>query len=581
MAIAGFLSEFPSVTAEEWESAIRSSVTGSDYAAKLIWHPEEGLGVRPYYRAEDIADFPFLKASPGEFPYVRGARATGDWRIREEIDAADPERANRLAMEAVAAGAEEISFCGVGSPSQADVALMLVNLDGIPVRFSGLSQKSALNVAEQLRARTHSSKVSADIDPLADIAFSAELLGSPGPDWKMFTISAEEYEEKGLGASEQIAFALSAAVEYLDAMLQGGVSIGRACGALGFSFATGPQFFLEIAKLRAFRLVWAEVVESFGGNHENAKAVIYGRTANWNETIYDPQNNVLRATTATISAVLGGVDSFSVAPFDACYRLPDEASRRLARNLQLILKGEAGLARVADALGGAYLIEVLTNAIASKAWKLFQELEAAGGYRKAQDDGVIASIAERRAGDRDRQAAHRRLVLTGTNQFANAREKAPEGVGSCRQSGRERVASSFEEIRLRTERAAANGRLRRILLAQFGDAKMRSARAQFAADFLACAGLSADTRRFENAQAVAESDADLIVLCSSDAEYAEFAEAVMPGLEGRGRRVPVVVAGNPADADRLKDLGIAEFIHLRSDAVETLKRLQHLMGIED
>jgi len=110
---------------------------------------------------------------------------------------------------------------------------------------------------------------------------------------------------------------------------------------------------------------------------------------------------------------------------------------------------------------------------------------------------------------------------------------------------------------------------------------MRSARAQFAADFLACAGLSADTRRFENAQAVAESDADLIVLCSSDAEYAEFAEAVMPGLEGRGRRVPVVVAGNPADADRLKDLGIAEFIHLRSDAVETLKRLQHLMGIED
>jgi methylmalonyl-CoA mutase len=581
MASAGFLSEFPPVTTEEWESAIRSNVTGPDYAAKLIWHPEEGLGVRPYYRAEDIADFSFLNAAPGEFPYVRGARAAGGWRIREEIDAADPASASRSAMEAIAAGAEEISFCGVCNASQADVALMLGNLDGVPIRLSGLSQQSALKAAELFRGRPHSSQVSGDVDPLAEIAFSTELLSNSGPDWRVFTVCAEKYGEQGLSAIEQIAFALSAAVEYLDAMLDRGVSIGRACDAVGFSFATGPQFFVEIAKLRAFRLVWAKVVESFGGNHQNAKAAIYGRTTHWNETIYDPHNNVLRATTAAMSAVLGGVESFSVAPFDVCYRQPDEASRRLARNVQVVLKREAGFARVADALGGAYLIEVLTNTIASKAWKLFQELEAAGGHRKAQDDGVIASVLERRVEDRDRQAAYRRLVLTGTNQFANPREKASDGDGSFQPIGRERVASSFEEIRLRTERAAASGRMPKVLLAEFGDAKMRGARAQFAADFLACAGLSGNVREVGNPLEVAEADADLIVLCSSDAEYAQFAGALMPALKRNGSRVAVVVAGNPADADVLKAVGIADFIHLRSNAVETLTRLQRLLGIGD
>jgi methylmalonyl-CoA mutase len=581
MASADFLSEFLPVTAEEWESTIRSNVAGPDYAAKLIWHPEEGLGLRPYYRSEDIADFSFLKAAPGEFPYVRGARVTGDWRIREEIDAADPVTANRSAIEAVAAGAEEISFCSVCSASQADVALMLSNLDGIPVRFSGLSQESARNAAEQLRARPHSSEISADIDPLADPSFSAELLSTSPSDWRMFAVSAERYEESGLGAIEQIAFALSAAVEYLDAMLERGVDIGRACGALGFSFATGPQLFVEIAKLRAFRLVWSEVVESFGGNHENAKAAIYGRTAQWNETIFDPHNNILRATTAAISAVLGGVESFSVAPFDECYRESDEASRRLARNVQLILKREAGFARVADALGGTYLIEVITNALAQKAWKLFQEVEAAGGYRRAENDGVIESLIKRRAGDRDRLTAHRRLVLTGTNQFANLLEKSPDGIDSFRPNGSDRVASSFEEIRFRTERSTANGRLPKVLLAEFGDAKMRSARAQFAADFLACAGLSASVRRFENALEVAEVDVDLIVLCSSDAEYLQFVEALMPELKEHGNRALVVIAGNPADAERLKVLGVAEFIHLRSNAVETLTRLQQMLEIGD
>ncbi len=167
----------------------------------------------------------------------------------------------------------------------------------------------------------------------------------------------------------------------------------------------GPEFFIQIAKLRAFRLVWAKAVESFGGAEETARTSIHGCTARWNATLYDPQVNILRATTEALSAVLGGADSISISPFDDWFRHPDESSRRLARNTQIIFKQEAFLSRVSDPVGGSYLIEALTNSIAARAWKLFQELESAGGYRKAVDTGLIASVLEKRLQSRDEAVA--------------------------------------------------------------------------------------------------------------------------------------------------------------------------------
>jgi|KBSSwiStaDraftv2_1062776.scaffolds.fasta_scaffold16741_1 methylmalonyl-CoA mutase len=581
MASTGFLSAFPPVPTEEWDSAIRASVAGRDYPAKLIWHPEEGLAVRPYYRAEDIRDLGFLESAPGEFPYVRGAHATGDWRIREEIEAANPEEANRLAIEAIAAGTGEIAFCGARIESPSDVALMVANLSGVPVRFHGMSHQSTRMAADWFSALQKGGEVSADVDPLAHPEFSAELLCASMPGLRMFTISAENYEEKGFGAIEQIAFTLSAAVEFLDSMLERGVSIPRATGGLCFSFAIGPGFFVEIAKLRAFRLAWARVVESFKGDALDAKATIYARTAHWNETVYDPHVNILRTTMEAMSAILGGAESLSVNPFDNCYRRPDEASRRLARNVQLILKREACLARVADPLGGAYVIEAMTNTIAIQAWKLFQEIEAAGGYHKTKADGVIQTALDRRAAERDKSASHRRLVLTGTSHFANPSEKALSPIDiHCVDRG-ERVARSFEEMRFRTERKAISGNLPKIVLAEFGDAKMRGARAQFTADFLACVGLPAQIRCVESPIDLTATDADLIVLCSSDSEYLPFAEALMLMLKKDGPGPIVAVAGSPDNREELESLGIAEFIHLRSDAIEVLTRLQRKLGIED
>jgi len=580
MASTSFLSEFPPASTADWERAIRETVTEPEYAAKLIWRPEELLALKPYYTAEDLREIDFLTSAPGEFPYVRGSRAEGAWRVREEIKVSNPEGGNRTALDAVGAGAEEISFSNAVIASQAELSLLLANLDEIPVRFQGLDLESAPTIATWLGTVRSGSCVSADLDPLADLDLSAQVCRRlPGS--RLLTLSADNYEERGLGAIEQIALLLSASVEFLEGMLERGLDIAQATKGLGFSFSAGPKFIVEIAKLRAFRLVWAKVVESFGGDTECAKAVIFARTTHWNETVYDSHVNVLRATTEAISAILGGADSVAVAPFVECYRRPDESTRRLARNVQLILKRESEFTRVVDPLGGAYAVEALTSTIATKAWKMFQEFETAGGYRKVKADATIESLADRRTAERDVLTRSRRLVLTGTNRFANPGERALNQLEGDQSDRRPRVASGFEQIRFRTERAELAGKLPRVLLAEFGDPKMRGLRAQFAADFLACAGLSGRSRYVKNPAEVIQEEAELIVLCSADPEYLPFAVELMPLLSQVHSSAEVVIAGRPENVEQLKRLGIDDFIYLGCDAVKVLEKIQLKLRIED
>ena len=582
MATESFLSEFPPISTEQWEHIIRENVKGAEYASKLIWHPEEGLAVKPYYRADDLAGLHFPDAAPGDFPYVRTARLTGDWRIREELDIADPVEANRAACSAVAAGAEEIAFHRTRLEGPSDLAILLANLHEIPLHFAGVSQACARLLIERLRTRPHETSISADLDPLAELDRSAEIVRDAPAGFRPFVIHADEFQEHASGAIEEVGFALSAAVDFIAEMRARGLDIDRITASLSFSFAMGPDFFVQIAKLRAFRLVWAKAVESFGGTHPATKLPIHARTAHWNKTIYDSHVNILRATTEVISAVLGGADSISCAPFDECYKQPDENSRRLARNTQIVLKQEAMLSRVADPLGGSYLVEALTNSIASKSWKLFQELEAAGGYQKTGATGVIASVLDRQTRSREQAVDSRRRALTGTNRFADASERASDRVDRLRIDSRPRAAQAFEALRLRTERFIHHADNKpRILLAEIGDARVRSVRSQFAADFLACAGLPTSIQKFEQAEQIADSDADVIVLCTSDAEYLPIAEKLLSVLRVRGDRPSVVIAGNPETAEQLRNLGVACFIHLRSNAIEVLTALQQSIGIKD
>jgi len=576
------LEEFAPVSTAEWEAAIARDLKGADYAKRLIWRSEEGLAVKPYYRAEDLKDLAYLDAEPGASPYRRGTRATGDWLIREEIEAEDAETANREACAAVAGGAEGIAFSGVLVESDADLSVLLRNLEEIPIHFERADEKLVRLLSERLGAARSVARVSTGCDALANVGFAAEVIGKAPDGFVPFTVRGDRFEEAGATAAEEIGFSLAAGVDFLGAMQERDVETGRAAAALEFSFAIGANYFFQIAKLRALRMAWARAAESYGGSRSEGRAQIAARTSRWNKTLYDPHVNILRATTEAMAAVLGGADSVTVASFDACYRRPDEASRRLARNTQLLLKHEAEMARVADAAGGSYFVEAITDFLAREGWKIMQGIEAQGGYRQALADGAIEAALERSMAAREKAVTLRRRIFVGTNQFANPAEQALSRCEAGRICETRRGTRTYEELRLRTERhPAAGGVTPRVLLAEFGDVKMRAARSHFAANFFACVGFETVTRRFRKAAEIATAEGELIVLCSADTEYAAIVAELMPKMKAVRRSTPVIVAGNPEDAGVLAGAGIADFVHVRSNPVEVLTKWQERLGIKN
>ena len=544
------LEEFPPVSTEQWDEVVRKDLKGAAPKTKL------------YYRAEDLRGLEYLESAPGEFPYTRGTRENNAWQIRAVVhDAA-------AAQAALDAGAEEICFV-LGEQNIDEV------LDALPqcaVHFEAGDR--APELLEALARRPVSSG-SVDYEPQSDFDHAARLIRAVRtPQFKPVTIRGHRFSEAAATIVQELGFALAEGVEMIAQLTDRRLSPADAAQALAFSFAIGSDYFMEIAKLRAARTLWARAVESFQpASAEAAKMTIYARTSHWTKTIYDPYVNVLRTTTEAMAAAIGGADSLQVEAFDATYREPGESASRLARNTQLILKEESWLDRSVDAAGGSYYLEVLTDSLAREAWKLLQQIEAAGGFLRYSESGALErDIAKSRA-DREAGVATRRTAILGTNQYPNLAERMLPQIE--RPDPAPRAARIFEEIRLRTERFAAHtGRTPRFLLLEAGDVKMRKARSGFIANFFGCAGFE-----IQIADALT-GDPDAIVLCSSDPEYAALAPRVIQELRDAGKATPVIVAGNPADSiEQLKQVGVADFVHLRSNAAEALRAWQDRLGV--
>jgi methylmalonyl-CoA mutase len=367
----------------------------------------------------------------------------------------------------------------------------------------------------------------------------------PAPD----AIRADLLHESGAHAIQELGYALAAGAERREA---------NSASAIEFVFAAGSNYFFEIAKLRAARLLWEQVDAAFG---QPCALRITVRTSQRNKSVYDRYTNLLRATTEALSAVIGGCDKLTVDPFGF--------DPHTALNLQRILREESHLDVVADPAAGSYYIESLTEALARAAWKLFQQVEAEGGYARAQASGSIAKAIEESRLAREKAVSSRRRTLVGVNNYPNVKEKtpeftAPEALGI-------RMAEPFERIRERTARhAAETGRYPRVLLLKRGDLKMRMARANFCLNFFGCAGFDI----IESGE-INGSDADLIVLCSSDPEYLALAQEVCAQV-----KAPLIVAGYPKDQiEALKAVGVQGFVHIQSDAVQTLTEWQDRLGM--
>ena len=244
------------------------------------------------------------------------------------------------------------------------------------------------------------------------------------PLFRTISINASNFINAGADIVQELAFAISMGSEYLTQLTQRGISCATVNSKIKFSFGTGSNYFTEIAKLRAARLLWSVVTNGFTPcNSSNIKMDIHCVTSKWNKTVYDPYVNLLRTQTEAMSAILGGTDSLTVEPFDTVFRHPDEFSERIARNQQLILNEEAYFDKVADPAAGSYYIENLTSLIAENAWKLFVELEEKGGFLACLKSGVIQSKLSESSKKRGSDLATRKTILLGTNQYPNTLEK--------------------------------------------------------------------------------------------------------------------------------------------------------------
>ena len=603
--------EFPEVSTEKWEEVITADLKGADYERKLVWRTGEGFNVRPYYRAENLADIAHLGVEAGEFPYVRGVRRDNRWCIHQTVEVACPATANAEALRLLDAGVDSLEFRMTRELTAAELDTLLagIHLTAIELTLSGV--KGAAH-AELLLDKVEREGIAKDelrlnfcIDPLGSLALNGAFCSGNGEKCferiaqivrrveeykhiRVVTVSGNLFSDSGSTIVEELAFTLAAGHDYLVRLMEAGLSADQVARRLRFSFSVTSNYFMEMAKFRAARMLWANIVDSYKPECPcSAKMFVHAVTSAWNQSVYDPYVNMLRGTTEAMSASIAGVHSLEVRPFDDAYATPDEFSKRIARNVELLLKHEAHFDQVVDPAGGSYYIENLTQSIAAEAWKLFLEVEEKGGYTEAFKAGFIVERVDASAAAKDKNIATRRQIILGANQFPNftevADEKlAAEAVERKRPEGNVlkpyRGAMAFEKMRLETDRS---GKTPKAFMLTCGSLAMARARAQFSCNFFACAGIRVQDNTFfksveEGVEAALASKAEIVVVCASDDDYAEAAPKVKELLAGRAI---LVVAGAPACTPELEAQGITNFINVKSNVLETLKSYLRELGI--
>ncbi len=607
--------EFQAPTTQEWLDKIEVDLKGADFQKRLVWRTNEGFNVQPFYRREDLANLKTPDALPGEFPFVRGNKKdSNEWYVRQNIVVNDPKEANAKALDILNKGVDSIGFrLGHAELSAEYIETLLkdIRLDIVEVSYRAC-QRHALQLADLLVAYFEKQGYDKEkivgglgFDPIERMLMKGKdttmlLPNMPTlveklkdyPNLRCVMVHSDLLNNSGAYIVQEMGYALAWGNEYLQQLVDAGVDVDLAASKIKFYMGISENYFMEIAKFRACRLLWAQIVKQYEPKDDNsAKMIINASTSTYNQTVFDSYVNLLRSQTEAMSAALGGVHSMVVTPFDVTYEKPTDFSERIARNQQLLIKEESHFDRIVDPSAGSYYIEHLTDALAQEAWKIFLKVEEEGGFLEAVKKGTVQDDINATNVKRHGDAAKRKEFILGTNQFPNFNEKSegkqPLTVDcSCTHTGDadvpglkiSRLASDFEDLRLATEKAA---KVPTAFMLTIGNLAMRQARAQFSCNFLACAGYKViDNLGFktveEGVDAALEAKADIVVICSSDDEYAEYAIPAFKYLNGRAM---FVVAGAPACMDDLKAAGIENFIHVRCNVLETLKEYNAKLGI--
>lgn len=620
--------DFPAVSTSEWMEKITVDLKGADFEKRLVWRTNEGFNVNPFYREEDINNLKTIEALPGEFPYVRGTKKDNEWYTRQDIDVVDFKVANAKALDVLNKGVNSLGFhINSNDVNAENIKTLLKDIrpEAVELNFSTCN-KASLELVKILAdyykacgADLMECYGSINFDPFkpltkkgkacdnwAENASEMVKAAMTLPRFRVLAVNAHRLSDGGSYVFQELGYALANANQLLSKLVEGGLDAGLVAKKIKFNFGIGGNYFMEIAKFRAARWLWALIVESYKPICKNdcphkaadgicrcaSKIYAHAQTSVYNKTIFDAHVNLLRTQTESMSAAIAGVNSITVRPFDETYQASDDMSERIARNQQLLLKEECHFDKVTDVSSGSYYIETLTASIADQAWKLFLEIDEQG-YYEALKAGKVQAAVLASATARSKALATRREDLLGTNQFPNFNETAASKIKldacscGCGEHGAKgeyatlptaRLAEEFEELRLATEKASKRPKA---FMLTIGSLAMRLARSQFSCNFFGCAGYEVvDNLGFDTVEAgvkaARDAKADIIVLCSSDDEYETLAPAAFELVKGKEQ---FVVAGAPKCSDDLKALGIEHFVNVKSNVLETLKGFNKTFGI--
>ncbi|MGJ7034888.1 methylmalonyl-CoA mutase family protein [Anoxybacillus eryuanensis] len=655
---------FPIPTYDEWKQEVETSLKGKTFE-KLVTTTYEQLQVKPIYVRSDI------EATPEQYPgfpgYVRGTEPDGymkkTWAVSQAISAKNPKEWNEIATYDIARGQTEIHLI------LDELGFSITSLEDIETMFSGISLSDysirldagacSLSALALFVAYFHKQQLSFDslrgtigMDPLAALAIKGGLPTSLStlydvmadvtkwtkeqmPHIKTIIVHGEPYHHGGANAVQELAFSVATAVEYMNECLKRGLTVDEVAERMSFSFAIGADFFMEIAKLRAARAMWSNIVQAFGGSERAQKMSLHARTSYFTKTVYDPYVNMLRASAEAFAAIVGGANSLHVSPFDEAIGPANEFSRRIARNTQLILREEAHIGKVIDPAGGSYYVETLTEQIAEAAWKLFQQIEAKGGMTKALEAGVVQAEIEKIAKLREQNVKARKERIIGTNVYANLAEPKPniQSVSPSKdesydgetmeQSGnwvdsaiafvhrratargidaaltmtgpsiaispvrQWRLSEPFEQLRQAAERhLETHGKRPTVHLINLGAIAHHKARADFMTGFFEAGGfavvkndgyMSID----EAIKEALEAGGTHYIICGTDESYLEAVPAIAKALKVVNPPRNVYVAGkqSPEIETAFIEAGVDGFIHIGSNCYETLVTFMKDMGV--
>jgi methylmalonyl-CoA mutase len=454
--------EFSALSKEEWKEKVLKDLKGKDYES-IVWKTENGFDLEPYLSAEEVD---LSEGLPAEFPYERGGDTRNrEWQICQEIFDLNFKAANKKAHQALMGGANALHFHAVPEGDKGiaellkgvvlDVAPVYLEVGDDPMKVA----KGLENLCEENSVKHNSLRGGLQFDPLGEIA---ERGGEKDSNWNsklaelsefgkdrftlfhLINVDSTLFQEAGANAVQEIALALAKGNEYLETLKESGTDVDTAAAQLQFTMAIDSSYFTELAKFRAFRPLWATIAKAHNPKHDcSTYSFIAARTSQRNFTVPDAYNNMLRSTTEAMSAILGGANAVSILPFDHLFDDENPFSMRIARNAQTMLAEESFLNQVVDPAGGSYYIEELTEQLKVRAWKLFKEIENAGGYLEALRSGMIQNLLKSSRDSILKQIELEKETLIGVNKYFNQddEQRSPKNL-----QGKE-PAGDFEPVK--------------------------------------------------------------------------------------------------------------------------------------